>query len=292
MMKITVFTPTYNRGYLLDKLYESLLKQTNTDFEWLIIDDGSNDNTSNIINKFIDDGKIRIRYFYQENGGKHRAINKGLDIAEGELFFIVDSDDTLIPTAIELVLEKYKSVENCPEFAGISFNRGYSEKEIVGKTFSSEFMDCTNLERGKKKILGDKSEIYRTEILRNIKFPEIEGENFMSEIVLWNEVARQGYKLRWYNEIIYICNYLEDGLTVNRDSIYLNNPIAHKLMINELLQIDFSIKSKVNIIYNYYKLWKDRKSLIEISEDININKFVLVISIVLGIVKSKIRRRK
>ena len=291
-MKITVFTPTYNRGYLLDKLYDSLLKQTNTDFEWLIIDDGSNDNTSNIINKFIDDDKIRIRYFYQENGGKHRAINKGLDIAEGELFFIVDSDDTLIPTAIELVLEKYKSVENCPEFAGISFNRGYSEKEIIGKTFSSEFMDCTNLERGKNNILGDKSEIYRTEILRNIKFPEIEGENFMSEIVLWNEVARQGYKLRWYNEIIYICNYLEDGLTVNRDSIYLNNPIAHKMMVNELLQIDFPIKSKINTIYNYYKLWRDKKSFVEISKDININKFILVGSIVIGVVKSKIRRRK
>lgn len=291
-MKITVFTPTYNRGYLLDKLYKSLLKQTNTDFEWLIIDDGSNDNTSNIINKFIDDDKIRIRYFYQENGGKHRAINKGLDIAEGELFFIVDSDDTLIPTAIELVLEKYKSVENCPEFAGISFNRGYSEKKIVGKTFSLDYIDCTNLERGKNNILGDKSEIYRTEILRNIKFPEIEGENFMSEIVLWNEVARQGYKLRWYNEIIYICNYLEDGLTVNRDSIYLNNPIAHKMMVNELLQIDFPIKSKINTIYNYYKLWREKKSFVEISKDININKFILVGSIVIGIVKSKIRRRK
>ena len=292
MMKITVFTPTYNRGYLLDKLYKSLLKQTNTDFEWLIIDDGSNDNTSSIINKFIDDDKIRIRYFYQENGGKHRAINKGLDFAEGELFFIVDSDDTLIPTAIELVLEKYKSVENCPEFAGISFNKGYSEKEIVGETFSSEFKDCTNLERGRNNILGDKSEIYRTEILRNIKFPEIEGENFMSEIVLWNEVARQGYKLRWYNEIIYICNYLEDGLTVNRDSIYLRNPIAHKMMVNELLQIDFPIKSKINIIYNYYKLWRDKKSFVEISKDININKFILVGSIVIGVVKSKIRRRK
>ena len=291
-MKITVFTPTYNRGYLLDKLYESLLKQTNTDFEWLIIDDGSNDNTSNIINKFIDDNKIRIRCFYQENGGKHRAINKGLDIAEGELFFIVDSDDTLIPTAIELVLEKYKSVENCPEFAGISFNRGYSEKKIVGKTFSLEFKDCTNLERGRNNILGDKSEIYRTEILRNIKFPEIEGENFMSEIVLWNEVARQGYKLRWYNEIIYICNYLEDGLTVNRDNIYLRNPIAHKMMVNELLQIDFPIKSKINTIYNYYKLWREKKSFVEISKDININKFILVGSIVIGIVKSKIRRRK
>lgn len=291
-MKITVFTPTYNRGYLLDKLYKSLLKQTNTGFEWLIIDDGSTDDTKAIVQSFIRDDKIKIRYIFQENGGKHRAINKGLDIAEGELFFIVDSDDTLIPTAIEIVLEKYKSVENCPEFAGISFNRGYSEKEIVGKTFSSEFMDCTNLERGRNNILGDKSEIYRTKILRKIKFPEIEGENFMSEIVLWNEVARQGYKLRWFNEIIYICDYLGDGLTVNRDSIYLNNPIAHKLMTNELLQIDFPIKSKVNIIYNYYKLWKDKKSLIEISEDININKFFIVSSIVIGVVKSKIRRRK
>lgn len=291
-MKITVFTPTYNRGYLLDKLYKSLLKQTNTGFEWLIIDDGSTDDTKAIVQSFIRDDKIKIRYIFQENGGKHRAINKGLDIAEGELFFIVDSDDTLIPTAIEIVLEKYKSVENCPEFAGISFNRGYSEKEIVGKTFSSEFMDCTNLERGRNNILGDKSEIYRTKILRKIKFPEIEGENFMSEIVLWNEVARQGYKLRWFNEIIYICDYLGDGLTVNRDSIYLNNPIAHKLMINELLQIDFPIKSKVNIIYNYYKLWKDKKSLIEISENININKFFIVGSIVIGVVKSKIRRRK
>lgn len=291
-MKITVFTPTYNRAHLLDKLYTSLVIQTNRDFEWLIIDDGSTDDTKDVVQSFIKDDKIKIRYIFQGNGGKHRAINKGLDIAEGELFFIVDSDDTLIPTAIELVLKKYKSVENCPEFAGISFNRGYSEKEIIGKTFSLEFKDCTNLERGKNNILGDKSEIYRTEILRNIKFPEIEGENFMSEIVLWNEVARQGYKLRWYNEIIYICNYLEDGLTVNRDSIYLRNPIAHKMMVNELLQIDFPIKSKINTIYNYYKLWRDKKSFVEISKDININKFILVGSIVIGVVKSKIRRRK
>ena len=291
-MKITVFTPTYNRAHLLDKLYTSLVIQTNRDFEWLIIDDGSTDDTKDVVQSFIKDDKIKIRYIFQGNGGKHRAINKGLDIAEGELFFIVDSDDTLIPTAVELVLKKYKSVENCPEFAGISFNRGYSEKEIIGKTFSSEFKDCTNLERGKNNILGDKSEIYRTEILRNIKFPEIEGESFMSEIVLWNEVARQGYKLRWYNEIIYICNYLEDGLTVNRDSIYLRNPIAHKMMVNELLQIDFPIKSKINTIYNYYKLWRDKKSFVEISKDININKFILVGSIVIGVVKSKIRRRK
>mgnify|MGYP001788013985 FL=1 len=162
----------------------------------------------------------------------------------------------------------------------------------MGKTFSLDYIDCTNLERGKNNILGDKSEIYKTEILRNIKFPEIEGENFMSEIVLWNEVARQGYKLRWYNEIIYICNYLEDGLTVNRDRIYLRNPIAQKMMVNEMLQIDFPMKSKINTIYNYYKWWRDKKSIVEISKDININKFILVGTIVIGVVKSKIRRRK
>ena len=291
-MKITVFTPTYNRAHLINNLYKSLLIQTNKDFEWLIIDDGSTDDTKDKVQSFIRDNKIKIRYIFQENGGKHRAINRGLDNVNSELFFIVDSDDYLIPTAIETIIYRYCTIENSQEFAGISFNKGFTESELVGETFSSEYIDCTNLERGKNKILGDKSEVYKTKILRKIKFPEIEGENFMSEIVLWNEVARQGYKLRWYNEIIYICNYLEDGLTVNRDSIYLNNPIAHKMMVNELLQIDFPIKSKVNTIYNYYKLWRDKKSFIEISKDININKFILVGSIVIGVVKSKIRRRK
>lgn len=291
-MKITVFTPTYNRAHLLDKLYTSLVIQTNRDFEWLIVDDGSIDDTKDVVQSFIKDDKIKIRYIFQENGGKHRAINKGLDHTKSELFFIVDSDDYLIPTAIKKIIYKYKTIENSKEFAGISFNKGFTENKLVGKTFSLDYIDCTNLERGKNNILGDKSEIYKTEILRNIKFPEIEGENFMSEIVLWNEVARQGYKLRWYNEIIYICNYLEDGLTVNRDSIYLRNPIAHKMMVNELLQIDFPIKSKINTIYNYYKLWRDKKSFVEISKDININKFILVGSIVIGVVKSKIRRRK
>lgn len=291
-MKITVFTPTYNRGYLLDKLYRSLLKQTNTDFEWLIIDDGSTDDTKAIVQSFIRDDKIKIRYIFQENGGKHRAINRGLDIAEGELFFIVDSDDTLIPTAIELILEKYKSVENCPEFAGISFNKGYSEEEIVGETFSSEYVDCTNLERGRNNILGDKSEVYKTKILREIKFPEIEGENFMSEIVLWNEVARQGYKLRWYNEIIYICDYLDDGLTVNRDAVYVNNPVAHKMMVKELLQINFPIKRKIAQVNNYYLLWRDKKDLKEISKDIEINKLFLMICVVLCKIKNLIKRRK
>ena len=103
-IKITIFTPTYNRDYIIINLYKSLLIQTLKDFEWLIIDDGSTDNTELLVSSFIKDNKINIRYIKQQNGGKHRAINKALEEAKGELFFIVDSDDQLVDNAIERIL--------------------------------------------------------------------------------------------------------------------------------------------------------------------------------------------
>ena len=98
---ITIFTPTYNRGYIIEKLYLSLCNQTSNEFEWLVFDDGSTDNHLDLIERFIADNKINIRYIYKENGGKHTAINLGVKNANGELFFIVDSDDYLTPDAVE-----------------------------------------------------------------------------------------------------------------------------------------------------------------------------------------------
>ena len=92
---ITVFTPTYNRAYMIDKLYDSLCLQTCKDFEWIVVDDGSVDNTEELIQNFIQENKIHIVYYKQKNQGKHIAINKGVELAKGELFFIVDSDDIL-----------------------------------------------------------------------------------------------------------------------------------------------------------------------------------------------------
>ena len=105
-MQITVFTPTYNRAHLLPRLYKSLCAQTCKDFEWVIVDDGSVDDTKSIIDGFINDNSITIRYFCQENGGKHRAINRGVKEAKGNLFFIADSDDTLPEKSIETVLNQ------------------------------------------------------------------------------------------------------------------------------------------------------------------------------------------
>lgn len=253
-LKVTVFTATYNRMDLLKKLYDSLVKQTNKNFEWIIVDDGSTDDTSTVVQKFLSENELDISYIYQENGGKHRAVNKGLDRAKGQLFFIVDSDDALLPKAIATVIDRFTTIQDNPKYAGVAFNRGYSETVIVGETFEGEFIDCDNLHRVKYNILGDKAEVYRTEILKEIKFPEIEGENFMSEVVLWNEVARRGHKLRWFNEIIYISDYLEDGLTKNSEKILFNNPVAHQMMTKELLQIDFTLKRKFGMIYNYHKI--------------------------------------
>jgi len=254
MNKITVFTPTFNRGYLMNKLFHSLNSQTNKHFEWLIVDDGSIDQTGELVETFKELADFEIRYFYQQNGGKHRAINHGLDLARGELFFIVDSDDSLTDDAIEKIFNNYSGIAFDNSFAGIVFNRGFSKKRIVGETFEGTYIDCDNLHRGKHNILGDKAEVYRTDILKSIKFPEIDGENFMSEVVLWNEVARRGYKLRWFNDIIYFCDYLEDGLTKNSEKILFNNPVAHQMMTKELLQIDFTLKRKFGMIYNYHKI--------------------------------------
>lgn len=289
-LKVTVFTATYNRMNLLKKLYDSLVRQTSKDFEWIIVDDGSTDDTSTVVQQFLSENKLDISYIYQENGGKHRAVNEGLDRAKGQLFFIVDSDDALLPKAIATVIDRFTTIQDNPKYAGVAFNRGYSETVIVGETFEGEFIDCDNLHRVKYNILGDKAEVYRTEILKEIKFPEIEGENFMSEVVLWNEVARRGHKLRWFNEIIYISDYLEDGLTKNSTTIFKKNPIAHKMMTKELLQIDYPLKNKFGHIYKYHQI--QQNSVQETARDLHISYIAVGIIVVMGKVKDLLKNSK
>src|SRR5574344_1570411 len=129
---ITVFTPTYNRGHLLQRLYESLCRQTFKDFEWLIVDDGSTDNTADIVKPFIDGKCIHVRYIKQENGGKHRAINHGVREAKGDLFFIVDSDDTIPNNSLNIIYHQYQAIKRNPIFAGIVGYIAHRTGEIVG----------------------------------------------------------------------------------------------------------------------------------------------------------------
>lgn len=211
---ITILTPTYNRRYTLDKLYTSLCRQTKYDFEWIIIDDGSTDDTEKYCNT-LQEINFQIRYYKQQNGGKHRAINYGVSKAKGNYIFIVDSDDTLVADAIETVLKWINDTTSNNKLAGVAGLRGYKTtgKRIGQFPNNKSYVDAKNTERRKKYLLGDKAEIYKTEILRKYPFKEFVKENFLSESTVWDEIAYQGYSLRWFNKIIYLGDYLEDGLT-------------------------------------------------------------------------------
>ena len=134
-MRITVFTPTYNRGYIIENLYHSLQQQTFKNFEWIVVDDGSTDNTEEKIRCFQKENNFfPIRYLKTENGGKHRAINKGVSLANGSLFFIVDSDDYLTKTALEKIdiMEGTIPKDLKVNFAGVCGQRGYTENREMG----------------------------------------------------------------------------------------------------------------------------------------------------------------
>lgn len=210
---ITVFTPTFNRASLLPRVYESLLKQEFTAFEWLIVDDGSTDDTEQIIQNFMSDKKIEIRYFRKKNGGKHSAINKGLDLAKGNIFLIIDSDDFLTENALGITAEYWKKIDQDENFCGLIGLSQYEDGTIVGTAFpfndwQVSFTDVY-LKYGVK---GDKSVAFKTEILRQYKFPEQDGIRFVFEAVVWHEMARN-YSVLAFNEYIQIKEYLINGLS-------------------------------------------------------------------------------
>jgi glycosyltransferase involved in cell wall biosynthesis len=282
--RITVFTPTYNRAYIIGILYESLKRQTYQNFEWIVIDDGSDDHTEELFNVWLKENtSFQITYLKVNNGGKHRAINKALDIAKGELFFIVDSDDQLVYKALEKVDRWADSIKQSKDkYAGISGNKGYSSNQIVGKTFDGEYIDATSLERVKYNILGDKAEVFYTHILREYKFPEFEGENFLTEAVVWNRIALDGYKIRWFNEIIYLCDYLEDGLTKAGMQIFYNSPKGYALYIKQQIQYyPYSIRQKISTYLHYYIGMQNKMTKNEICENLNISRTYLEMLVII-----------
>lgn len=275
--KITVFTPTFNRGYIIENLYKSLQRQSYKNFQWIVIDDGSKDDTEKLFEKWTnEDNLFDITYKKVKNGGKHRAINRAIEIAEGELFFIVDSDDYLTDHALEKVIKWEETIKNKNEFAGVAGVKGYSINSRVGNTFKGEYIDATSLERNKNNITGDKAEVFYLDILKKYKFPEFEGEKFVTEKVVWNQIAYDGYKIRWFNEIIYICDYLEDGLTKSMSRIELENPKALALSMKlDSIHYNMSNKKKIQLWFDYYILLRNKISINEMAENLQISNLLL-----------------
>lgn len=255
--RITLFTPTYNRAYILDNLYRSVQRQNFRDFEWIIIDDGSTDNTAELVEGWMaDKNDFPIRYYKVPNGGKCRAINRALELAEGELFFVMDSDDYLTDDALEKVAGWFKQLDPTGDIQGIVANRGFSETETVNYLFSEEYLDRSLLDiytfqrDGHPVFDGERAFIFYTEFHRRYLYPEFPGENFMTEAVTWNRMAHDGYKMRFYNDIIWVFEYKEDGLTRSGNSIFLKNPRGYGLILRE--KAEFLNWSKLDVLRMWY----------------------------------------
>ncbi len=262
--KITLFTPTYNRAYILDTLYRSVQRQTFRDFEWIILDDGSGDNTEELVNTWINDNNdFPIRFYKQANGGKCRAINRGLDLAEGELFFIMDSDDYLTDDALETVVKWEATIEDKSAFCGVAGNRGSSPTETPntrlwqmygeGCEYIDEYAFVRYDEYTDKVIDGERAGVWYTELHRKYKYPEFEGENFLTPCIPWNRMSADGYKIRIFDDIIWICEYLADGLTMQGNMRFIKNPQGHGLWLREKAEfLHYPLKEKMKMWYSFY----------------------------------------
>ncbi|WP_073153088.1 glycosyltransferase family 2 protein [Mesonia phycicola] len=250
---LTIFTPTYNRASLLKRVFTSLQKQTYKNFEWIIVDDGSTDNTEEVVKSFIEYTQdFSINYFKQKNGGKHRAINFGVKKAKGDFFLILDSDDYLKEEAIEVLNPLLDQSRLNANLAGVAVRRAYSDGNIVGNIFDKSILANSVSIRYQHKIIGDLVEIFKTEILKKYKFPEIENEKFCPEALVWNRIA-QYYNLQFYNLGLYITEYLPGGLTQKIIKIRMQSPIASMLHYVELVSYKIPIKEKVKATINFWR---------------------------------------
>lgn len=254
---ISVFTPAYNRSTYLGRLYQSLLRQSNTDFEWIIVDDGSTDDTQETVAGLIAENKIAIKYCKQINSGKHIAINKGLSLASGILFFIVDSDDYLTDDSLAKIWLYWNKLTLHPDlssFAGLCGTKIFEDGSVIGGENTYSVLELTMFDyRYRKNIKGDKAEVFITEVLRKFPFPVISDERFCSEVLVWNRLSTS-YKLLFFNEPIYIAEYLEGGLTHSSLKVRIKNPKYTTLVYKEMSNYsELPILTRIKSVINYWR---------------------------------------
>lgn len=258
---ITILTPTYNRASLLPRLFDSLLRQTNKDFEWIVVDDGSTDDTREVVANLKEKcgGAFPMGYVYKANGGKHMAINIGAERARGELLFIADSDDLLTDDALETVANSWHDISDDKSFAGIAgLDITMDTREVIGSGLPQEHIDCNAIDiRYRHHVTGDMKEVFRTEVLREFPFPEFAGERFCPEQLVWFRMARR-YRLRYINKPIYIADYQPDGITAGITRARMRNPSASMLTYAELTECPVPFLVKVKAAINFWRFWHCR----------------------------------
>lgn len=241
-MFLTVFTPTYNRGYILNRLYQSLCRQTCKEFEWLIIDDGSNDETEELVKKWFDEDKIIIRYIKKENGGKPSAYNVATREARGVYFTCVDSDDYLDDNAVKIIKEDWLMECEKNVIGQIYFRRNHNDKNTFITQYNGRKKYATLLDFYRQYGLqGDTMLVYRSCVVKKYKFPIFKNEKFVPESYIYDLYDNEGI-MHVHTKGIYIGEYLADGYTTSMRRINYENPRGYEAYMVGRLKKDCTVR--------------------------------------------------
>lgn len=243
---ITVYTPTYNRGYCLHQLYYSLLRQSVSpdSFMWLIVDDGSTDNTENLVKEWCKKSPFKISYFKQKNEGKMAKLNFIHNIIDTELCMCIDSDDYLTDDALSIIYNEWKKIKNRKEIAGMVGLDIYKNGDIVGTAFPPSMNKIKFSHFKKNKIKGDKKFIYRTAIIKSYPpYPSFEGERFPAPGYLYRLID-ENYDLWIINKPLCIIEYLDDGLSKNKFGQFRKYPKSFMFYRKERMRLAISYSDR------------------------------------------------
>ena len=292
-MKLSILTATYNRANYLAKLYESIKENLkyNITPEWIIVDDGSTDDTKNIVEEFIKENRIIIKYMYQKNSGKMSAINEAVKMATGDLIVDCDSDDYFSDNGFEIIEKNAEKLLKDEELYGMAFLKKEENGKISGKEFSQKEYKTTMLDLYfKEDIGGEKILVYNGKIRKMYSHQLEHNEKFITEARMYHKMDEK-YKLLAINEVIEIGSYIEDGYTKNINKTFKENPYGYYMYFKELLQknmkdVKFSKRLyaiKHYILFGY--LTKNRFNVNLIKD--RLNKLLYIILYFPGIMKSR-----
>ena len=232
MKRLTIFTPTFNRAYILPKLYESLCEQTCQDFEWLIVDDGSTDQTKELVDGWFNEKKISIRYVCQENGGKMRAYNNAVSLTETELFVCIDSDDQLaseLAVKDSLVFWDKHLCNGFPDDVKTDSVAGWISMRKM--PYSPEMIDscpyCNKLADIVSSLKGETTIFIRTDILKHYRYWIHPYERFIPDSYIYDKMD-EDYVFLFHPYYSQVCEYKDDGLTLNWRKWLFSNPYSYR----------------------------------------------------------------
>ena len=291
-MKLSILTATYNRANYLEKLYNSIKINLNNDIipEWIIVDDGSSDNTKEIVQNFLKKNEFEIKYIYQENQGKMAAINKAVSMAEGELIVDCDSDDFFTVNSFKIIKENADKLLNNPKYYGMIFLRKEDNGNISGKEINIK--DSTTMFDlyFKYDIQGEKVIVYNSNIRKKYKHEIEKNEKFITEARMYHKMDEK-YKLIPINEAIEQGSYKKDGYTKNINKIFKENPYGYYMYFKELMQKDMKgviLKKRLYIIKHFilFCYLTNTKFSVKFIND-KFNKFLYCLLYIPGVIKSK-----